>query len=141
MNSQNWIFRIKAYFCKKNKIFYQMHLWVFVKNFRGGIFPKINEKIPPDFPQIPSFRNTHFVENFSQTDLWVRRKIHSSFLNNFPLNFMNVFSSEYRVLVITVHLNLKFSIVCVNFEAWQFLIQTAYSNMTFECTIGYIKVI
>ena len=31
-----------------------MRLLVFVKNFRGGIFLKIIEKIPPEFPQIPA---------------------------------------------------------------------------------------
>ena len=59
MKSQNRIFRIKAYFCKKNNILYQMRLLVFVKNFRGGIFFKIIEKIPPEFPQIPA-RNSVF---------------------------------------------------------------------------------
>ena len=62
IKSQNRIFReLRPYFCKKNKILYQMRLLGFIKNFRGGIYFKIIEKIPLEFSQIPE-RNFDLLE-------------------------------------------------------------------------------
>ena len=53
------IFRIKIYFCKKNKIINEMRLLFFVlKNFHGGILEMI-EKISKEFPKIPA-QNCYF---------------------------------------------------------------------------------